>query len=446
MRKNLSRQELNIDVEYLTRVEGHGNIVVNVKNGTLEKCHLEIIEAPRFFEAMVRGRSLFEVQHITSRICGICSTGHCTASVKATEDAIGFKVSEQTKLFRKLLLHLETLDSHLLHAYFLVAPDAFGALSVVPLIKTHKEVVLRALRMKRNYSDMCDIIAGRHTHPISICPRGWTKLPSRADLVRMREIFTGQMNDLNATVDIFTTVKLPVFERETEYVALSLPDEYAFYEGDITTTDIKGTVKPRDYKEVIHEFHVEHSTAKHSKNKRSSYMVGALARTNINYDKLNDQAKTVASALNFKTPCYNPFMNTVAQLVEMAHCVHDSIRILDHFLDKGVDYSDIVTSWPKVDEWPDFTVKGGTGVGAVEVPRGLLVHEYTVDEKGVVQKANCVIPTNQNLANVDLDMQKLIPEVIERPKEEITLLSEMLVRAYDPCISCSTHLLKVEFV
>ncbi len=445
MAENLAKKDLNINVEHVTRVEGHGNILINIKEGKMEKCELNIVEAPRFFEAMVKGRSLFEVQHITSRICGICSTGHCMASVRAAEDAIGYEVSEQTKMFRKLILNLETLDSHLLHAYFLVAPDALGAPSVLPLVSSHKEVVLRALRMKKQYNDMCAILAGRHTHPITVCPRGWTKLPTRKELEEMKSILLSQIDDLNETVNIFSTLKLPEFERETEYVALTHPSEYALYEGDITTTDLEGNIDPRDYKEIIHEFHSDHSTAKHSKNKRASYMVGALARCNVNFDKLNDEAKSVASALNFKVPCYNSFLNTVAQVVEIAHCTYDSVRIIDHFLDNGVDYDDVVTSWPTTDEWPDFTVKGGRGVGAVEVPRGLLVHDYTVNDRGVIENANCVIPTNQNLANVDMDMRKLIPEVLDKSKEEITLLSEMLVRAYDPCISCSVHMLNVEF-
>ncbi len=219
------------------------------------------------------------------------------------------------------------------------------------------------------------------------------------------------------------------------------PDEYAFLDGEITTTDISSVIHPHDYKEVIHEFHVPHSTSKHSKNKRDSYMVGALARININFNKLNKQAKSVASALNFKTPSYNPYMNTVAQVIESAHCLYDAIEIVDHFLKIGINYDEVVSSWPKVDEWPTFKCKARKGVGAVEVPRGVLIHEYTINERGVIQNANCCIPTNQNLANIDLDMKKLIPEVLDKSKEEITLLAEMLVRAYDPCISCSCHLL-----
>ncbi len=442
----MSPKNLNIDVEYLTRVEGHGNIVINIKEGKLEKCELQIIEAPRFFEAMLRERSIFEAQHITSRICGICSTGHCMASVKASEDAAGFTPTQQTVLLRKLLLHYETLDSHLLHAAFLIAPDALGAPSILPLLKTHKEIVLMVLSMKKDYSDLCDILAGRHTHPITVCPRGFTRLPTKKELQKTKDILLQHIGKLDKIVNLFTTLKLPSFERETEYIALTHPDEYAFLDGDITTTDINSFVHPHDYKEVIHEFHVPHSTAKHSKNKRGSYMVGALARVNINFDKLNKQAKSVAKALNFKVPCYNPFMNTVAQIIECVHCLYDAIAIVDHLLKVGINYDEAVTSWPTTDEWPTFKCKAGRGVGAVEVPRGTLVHEYTINEKGVIQNANCCIPTNQNLANIDLDMKKLIPEVLDKSKEEITLLAEMLVRAYDPCISCSCHLLKVEFV
>jgi len=144
MSKNLS-----VNVEFLTRVEGHGHIVVDMKNGKLNKCELKIAEAPRFFEAMVRGRSIFELQHITCRICGICSCGHSLASIQAAEDAIGFTPSEQTVMLRKILLHLENLDSHILHIYMLVAPDMLGKKSALALTSTHGDAVRRALRMKK---------------------------------------------------------------------------------------------------------------------------------------------------------------------------------------------------------------------------------------------------------------------------------------------------------
>ncbi|MDP2831022.1 MAG: nickel-dependent hydrogenase large subunit [Candidatus Omnitrophota bacterium] len=170
-------KNIKVNVEYLTRVEGHGNIVVNVKDGKLEECRLDIIESPRFFEGMLRGRSIFEAQHITSRICGICACGHTLASIQAAEDALGFIPSEQTLKLRELLLHLENLDSHILHIYLLVAPDILGVKSFVPLIQTHNVVVRRALRMKKACNDACDILVGRHVHPISCIVGGFTTLP-----------------------------------------------------------------------------------------------------------------------------------------------------------------------------------------------------------------------------------------------------------------------------
>jgi coenzyme F420-reducing hydrogenase alpha subunit len=179
--------DIKINVNYLTRVEGHGNIVVEVKDGKLEICRLEIVESPRFFEGFLRGRSIFEAPHITSRICGICACGHTLASIQAAEDALGIKPTEQTTLLRKLLLHYEELDSHILHIYLLVAPDLVGVPSFVPLIKSHPEVVRRALKMKRLCNELCDILVGRHVHPISAVVGGFTKLPSHNDLEEMHK-------------------------------------------------------------------------------------------------------------------------------------------------------------------------------------------------------------------------------------------------------------------
>ena len=174
----MSAVNVNVNVHHLTRVEGHGNIVVDVKNGELVKCEWQIVEAPRFFEAMLRGRPYYEASHITSRICGICSVGHATASLRATENALGVEISEQTELLRKLLFHGEMIDSHVLHVYMLVAPDFFGVGSVLPLAASHPEVVMRALRIKKLSGDLCAMIAGRHTHPIAMTVGGFTHLPT----------------------------------------------------------------------------------------------------------------------------------------------------------------------------------------------------------------------------------------------------------------------------
>ncbi len=439
----MSNRNVKINVEYLTRVEGHGNIVVDVKEGRLETCRLDIVEAPRFFEGMLRGRSVFEAQHITARICGICSCGHTLASIQAAEDALGIAPSDQTVRLRKLLLHFEMLDSHILHIYLLAAPDLLGVKSFVPLIDTHTNVVRRALRMKKACNDVCDILVGRHVHPISAIVGGFTKLPRACDLDAMLNLLRGLQPDLNATVELAATLKFPEFQRDTEYVGLVQDDsEYPLLMGDIGSTD--GVRMPKsDYKKITNEYIVAHSSAKHTKLSRSSYAVGALARFNLNYERLHPRAREVAAALNLSPKCINPYMNTAAQLIESVHCLEEAIGIVEFFKNNGVNYDEEILVG--LNEQSRIPVKAGNGVGAVEVPRGTLFHNYSIDEKGIIVDANCVIPTNQNLRNIELDMEKLVPEIITRSDEQITLALEMLVRAYDPCISCSTHMLNVQF-
>lgn len=436
----MSKKNMNINVEYLTRVEGHGNISVSIKNGSLEACQFQVVESPRFFEGMLRGRSVFEAQHISSRICGICAVGHSLASIQAAEDAIGFEPSPQTIQLRKLLLHMEILDSHILHIYLLVAPDLLGVKSFVPLIKTHNAVVRRALRMKKHCNDICEILAGRHIHPISAIVGGFTKLPAPAQIDKILFILQSLRKDMEDTVELAQTLSFPEFERETEYIALTSDNgEYPLLYGDIATSD-GFTYNKKDYKNITNEFVVPHSSAKHTKHNRDSYAVGALARYNLNSSRLHKKAKDAAETLMLKPMVHNPYLNTVAQIVECVHSVEDSIDILNQLKEKGIDYKEEILVG--FNEQGTIPVARGEGVGAVEVPRGLLFHHYEVDEKGIILNANCVIPTNQNANNVEHDMKLLIPQILHKTDDEIELMLEMLVRAYDPCISCSAHSLK----
>jgi sulfhydrogenase subunit alpha len=423
-----------INVHYVTRIEGHGNIVVDLKEGAVKDLRWEVPEAPRFFEAMVRGRCYADAPHITSRICGICSIGHTVASLQGIEAALGVQPSEQTVLLRKLILHAETVQSHALHVFYLAVPDFLGVNSVVPLAATHKEALLRAVRLHRLGNEWSNLLGGRTTHPINMVVNGWTRLPTHDELRALGQRIKDAVPDLEAWVEIVKTLEIPDFERETEYLALQRDDEYAFYNGAIASTDGGATPAPQ-YREKIHEFVVPYSTAKHAKAARESFMVGALARFNNNYEQLSPLARRTAEALGLKPVCYNPFMNSVAQLVEAAHCLEDSVRIIDELLSRGIKEED-----------RSVKVKGGTGVGATEVPRGTLVHEYTVDDDGVISGANFIIPTNMNHNNIERDLKALVPTIVDKSQEEITLALEMLVRAYDPCVSCSTHLLNVEFV
>jgi coenzyme F420-reducing hydrogenase alpha subunit len=429
-------KDLSVNVHHLTRVEGHGNIVVNAKNGEIIDARFEIVESPRFFEAMLKGRHWREVQQITSRICGICAVGHTSASVQGTETALAVPVSEQARTLRKIVFYGEQLQSHILHTYFLAAPDYAGAPSVIPLATKAPDVVKRALRLKKFANKMDEAIVGRHVHPIGMIPGGFTKWPAAKDLKALKEEALTLNADIDETVKLFATFKAPEFYRETEFVSLRNAGEYAFYEGDLYSSDTKKTTKQIDYRNLIKERMVDYSTSKHCGATRDCYMAGALARFNNHHEMLHPRAKKAAEALGLRAPCYNTFMISHAQVVEAVHCYEEALHLIDVLLEG--DY--------KTDEKPgEPTRMAGRGVGACEVPRGLLIHDYTY-ENCRIAGANLIIPTGMNLANMDADLRAFAPKVFGKGPKEAELLMEMLIRAYDPCISCSCHLLHVEFV
>lgn len=422
--------EYNIHVHHITRVEGHGDIHLKTNNGAVERASFNVVEAPRYFEAALVGRSHYEVKDIVTRICGICACGHALSSLRASEAAMNIEPSEQTVDLRKLVLHAENLSSHYLHTYFLVAPDLVGAPSVIPLAATHKDVVVRALKLKKLGNDLSDVIVGRHVHPITLKINGFSKLPTVADLKAVQKRLQDSLADIEQTVQLFSSLKFPDLWRETEYVSLTPTNgskEYPFYDGDIKSSD-GVVVRPSNYKSITNETVDPNNTAKLCAHKRASYQVGALARYNNNYEFLRPEAKTTAQRLGLKQTDHNPYHITKAQIVEVHHITLDAIDLIDKVLTRGLK-----------DEGVHYVTKAGTGAGAVEVPRGILFHGYTYDENGVCTYADCVIPTTQNVKNINEDMKVLVPQILGKPEEEVSLLLQMLVRAYDPCISCSAH-------
>jgi coenzyme F420-reducing hydrogenase alpha subunit len=310
------------------------------------------------------------------------------------------------------------------------------------LVETHGEVVARALRLKRLGHEWGSLIGGRTTHPTTVIPGGFAKFPTVKELVALREKIAAAMPDLEATLETVAALapKIPVFDRPTEYMAVSSDEEYGLYDGYIQTTLPDGDRAKyalSEYRACTNEYLVPQSTAKYTKNRLESYAAGALARFNVNHDQLHPEAKKAASALELTPICTNPYMNSVAQVVEIVHSAHEGLRLLDEVIGAGVMEEDLVEP-----------TRYGSGVGAVEVPRGILFHEYEYDDEGMCLSANCIIPTNQNHANIQFDFDALLPQLLasDVTEKEIERAFEMLVRAYDPCISCSTHYLDVAFV
>jgi sulfhydrogenase subunit alpha len=420
---------INIEIDHLSRVEGHGDIRIRIENGKLVECTWKVVETPRFFEVMFKGLSIEMAPLLAARICGICSISHALASARAIERALKIEIPEPAQKVRLLAKHAETLQSHTLHLFFLVAPDFLDVDSVIPLIQTHPQVVETAARIKGFANRASDLFAGRTTHPMVIKVGGSTQVPRKRQL---REL----VKDLDATIpylwealDLFKSFRMPDFVRETEFVSLRGTEEYPFIGGNLVSSD--GICKKEDeYRAMTNEYVVDFSTSKFSRLSRESFAVGALARFNNNYDLLHPKAKETAEELNLKLGEYNPFFYNLAQLVECFHVMYESKEIILRLIDSAI--SEFASH---------YRVKGCEGVGAVEAPRGILYHYYRIGEDGKIEKSDCVMPTSQNHANIYYDLHKLVEELIGQGKgeEEIRNLSQMLVRAYDPCISCSVH-------
>ena len=430
-------ETLSVNVRHITRVEGHGNILLNVKNGTIEKIEWQVPEAPRFFEAMVRGRSWQDIQTIVSRICGICSVTHSLAALKAIEAAMNIPVSRQTVLLRELILYMEHIESHVLHVGYLVAPDLLGEKSVLPLASSHPSLVKTIIALHRLGNEGMELLGGRATHPVTLKPGGFSSFPPEKELQALQNKLKASVPQFQQVVEAVLSLagKIPDFKRQTEYVALVDSLSYALYDGHIGSSDAAELTLASEFEKVVNEYVSPQSTAKWCKWHRDSYAVGALARFNLNAPMLKPLAGKTAAAFGLEQGACNPYLNSVAQLVEVAHVVEHSVEIIDNLLSTGVK-----------NEKSHARPKAGEGAGAVEAPRGVLFHRYAFDQNGNCTKANLCIPTNQNHANIQKDFEALVPQIIDRPPEQIRLLLEMLVRAYDPCVSCSTHCLNVEFV
>lgn len=421
--------DFNIDIHHLPRVEGHGDIRISVRNGKLADAKWAVVETPRFFEMMVKGLSAERVPFLTSRICGICSISHSLASIRSLERAMQITPPETAKIIRLLAMHGETLQSHALHLFFLAAPDFMGTPSAVPLLQSHPEVVEAGLMLKELGNELSIATTGRATHPVSLVLGGVSKAPSKQRLAEIRQMIADRKPMLDRATDFFMTLRVPEFVRETEFISLHDGESYPYIGGNLVSTD--GVKRDEnDYLAMTNEYTVDFSTSKFTRLSRESSAAGALARFNNNYEQLSPRAKEAAAAFGLEPVCHNPFMNNIAQLVECHHIIESTEAIIDRLL--GDDLRDIKT---------DYKPKAGAATGAVEAPRGVLYHYMETDEQGKVVKGDCIIPTTQNNANIHYDLNALAAESLAQGKgeKEVEKLCEMLVRSYDPCISCSVH-------
>jgi len=425
-----------IVIDHLARVEGHGGITVELEGDAVKNVCFDVFEGARLLEGLVRGRRYDEIAPIVSRICSICSPAHCLTSLKATENALGVQVSPQTEFLRELLLRGESIQSHALHLFFLAVPDYLDRPSAIAVAAEHPAAVMLGLRLKRLGNLIQETIGGRAIHPVNAVPGGFGRVPTADQLIAIRGALMEAIPDAEAMLDLIASLPDAGFcHTPTAYAALHSPDSDRYYAGAelmIVSNGDRATVAAADYRSLTNEKPVAHSHAKHSTFHGNPFMVGSLARLTVNPSRLTERSATAAGRLKLSIPSDNPMDNNKAQAVELVNDLGLALDMVERLIHDGVKDEGCVPVTPRA----------GTGVGITEAPRGLLVHSYTYDEQGCVVAADVITPTAMNAASLELHLRKTVEQSAERDEATLKKKLQMIARAYDPCISCSVHLIR----
>ncbi|MFC7728236.1 Ni/Fe hydrogenase subunit alpha [Actinomadura keratinilytica] len=422
------RNERMLSVGALARVEGEGAMYVRIRGSEVQQVRLDIYEPPRFFEALLRGRSYAEPPDITARICGICPVAYQMSACRAVEDACGVTVDGPLNDLRRLLYCGEWIESHALHVYLLHAPDFLGYPSAIDLARDDRALVERGLRLKKAGNALMETLGGRAIHPVNVRVGGFYRTPHPTELRPLAETLRHALDDALATVRWAAGLDFPDFTHDHEYLALTTAGGYPLESGTPRTTGGR-SFTAAGFEHHVVETQVPHSTALHARLADGArYMTGPLARFSLNRDRLPPIAAQAAADAGLGAECRNPFQSIVVRAVEIVCAVEEALRLISAYRPP---------ERPHVPAAP----RAGIGHGATEAPRGLLYHRYGLDAQGRITAARIVPPTSQNQAAIEDDLRRFVAARLDLDDAALTRACERAIRNYDPCISCSTHFL-----
>jgi coenzyme F420-reducing hydrogenase alpha subunit len=423
--------ERTIHVPVLARVEGEGALDLSIQNGEIKDLRLRIFEPPRLFEKFLEGHSYTEVPDMVARICGICPVAYQMSAIHALESMFGVDPGPWVRAMRRVFYCGEWIQSHALHIHLLAAPDFLGFDNAIAMAKQYPEEVKRGLRLQAAGNQLIGLFGGRSVHPVGARVGGFFHAPEAQDVDRVLDLLKSLLLDAEALIHWVALLDLPKQEQDFTYVALRHPDEYAMNEGRLVSNN--GLDIPIEaYEQHFKEFQVPHSTSLHATLHDAPYLVGPLARVNLNFDQLPGNIIDIVRAAGIQFPSMNMFHSIIARAVEICYALQEAIRILG-------DYE--VPDSPYI----DVQAKTGTAYGCTEAPRGVLWHRYKCDNDGKVTNAVIIPPTSQNQARIEEDLRlSLINLGLDNNDETLRNHGEMIIRNYDPCISCSTHFLRIK--
>ena len=423
-------RSVSLRVPVLARVEGEGALELDVREGRIAHLALRIFEPPRLFEKLLEGRAFDEVPDIVARICGICPVAYQMSAVHALERLFGTPIDPATRALRRLLYCGEWIESHALHIHLLAAPDHLGFRDAISMAKAHPQVVARGLALQALGNDILRTLGGRSVHPVSVRVGGFSRAPDPAALAVLCARIETALPEAEALLAWTARLPLPPDEQDFVCVGLRHPDEYPMNEGRIVS-DRGLDLGAELFETRFHETQVPHSTALHAALDGAPYLVGPLARLNLNVDRLSPPVAAAIDRIGLRLPSRNMFHSIVARAAEILLALHEARRVL-------ADYTAPDPAGP-------VTPRAGSAAWATEAPRGLLWHRYETDSAGAIRSARIVPPTSQNLARIEADLAASLTALgLDHDDDALRLRAETVIRNYDPCISCATHFLTLK--
>ncbi|MFC6671460.1 Ni/Fe hydrogenase subunit alpha [Marinobacterium aestuariivivens] len=388
---------------------------------------LQIFEPPRFFEKFLEGKHYSEQPIIAARICGICPIAYQMTGVRALEHALGLEPGDWIGRMRRVLQCGEWLQSHALHIHFLALPDFLGFSHMLEMAKQYPDEVRRGLRLQALGNDLISLSGARSVHPVGLKVGGFHRAPDAGLIAALGPRLEEALTDAEALVRWAAALELPDDHQAFTSVALHHDTDYAMNEGRVLSS--RGLdIDARDYRQHFQEHQEPHTTALYSLLEGEPYLVGPLARQNLNFAQLPERVRVLADDCGLRFPSDNIYDSLRARALECYFAVFEAQRLL----------TDYRTAPAAVADSPG----AGWGAHCTEAPRGLIYHHYGLDQEGFITEACIIPPTSQNQAHIEANLFRgLTAFGLEHSDRELQFFAERLIRNYDPCISCSVHFL-----
>ncbi|MDF2180194.1 Ni/Fe hydrogenase subunit alpha [Aliiglaciecola sp. CAU 1673] len=424
----MKSRRINVNVPFITRLEGEGALELVARGDEIERLHLKIFEPPRLFEKFLEGKSYEDIPDLNARICGICPMAYQLTSILAIEKLFQVKVSAKVTQLRRLMNLGEWIQSHALHIHFLAAPDFLGFDHALAMAKAHPDVLKRGMQIQEAGNSLMTLLGGRSVHPVGLQVGGFGRFPSPESWQQAALKVNQALPLAEVLLRWAAALPLPDYSHDFLWVSLKDTSDYPINGGEIVVSD--GTrLSHEQYQAHFAEHQVRHSTALYSLFEGKDYLVGPLARLNNNVAKLPKPIKALLKELGVKFPNTNPFTSIVARCVEIYMALLEAQTIL-------------AQPCPQGEASVKVQPRAGQCCCCTEAPRGMIYHYYELDEKGRVVKCSIIPPTSQNQARIEQDLRQSVARFgLSHSDDELKRFCEQVIRNYDPCISCSTHFL-----